>query len=154
VAAVDPALAGGYVLSDTVLRFEAGATESTREVTLTAVDNDRHEGDRSFTISGAASLDGVTSPPGVAITIVDNDGEEAPPGASPDVNQDGVVDGDDALVMYYAYTLADLVGDGHTGGVRRFRRILLAGRAAGPNPTDAELMRIIRNANALRQEVP
>ena len=70
------------------------------------------------------------------------------PGA--DVNGDERIDGDDALVMYYAYTSSSLLGDGETGGVGRFRRALLAGRAGNPNPSDADLMAMLRRANAWR----
>ena len=34
---------------------------------------------------------------------------------------------DDALLMYYAYELGGLLGDGDSGGVARFRQTLLAG---------------------------
>ena len=71
------------------------------------------------------------------------------PGA--DVNGDERIDGDDALVMYYAYTSSSLLGDGETGGVGRFRRALLAGRAGNPNPSDADLMAMLRRANAWRR---
>ena len=71
-------------------------------------------------------------------------------GAGGDLNRDGVVDEDDALVMYYAYALQDLLGDGDTGGVARFRQTLLAGRAGRPNPSDADLQLLLRRANELR----
>ena len=71
-------------------------------------------------------------------------------GAGGDLNQDGVVDEDDALVLYYAYALQDLLGDGASGGVARFRQTLLAGRAGQPNPSDADLQLLLRRANELR----
>ena len=71
--------------------------------------------------------------------------------AGGDVNGDGRVDGDDGLVMYYAYTLGSLLGDGQTGGVERFRRTLLGGRARSSDPSDAELMTMLRRANDLSE---
>ena len=55
-------------------------------------------------------------------------GEEIDAGMA-DVNGDGRLDADDALVMYYAYALESLLGDGDRGGVARFRETLLGGRA-------------------------
>ena len=74
--------------------------------------------------------------------------------AGGDVNGDGELDGDDALVMYYAYELGELLGDGESGGVGRFRRTLLAGPSGRMAPSDADLMGILRNANRLREERP
>ena len=71
-----------------------------------------------------------------------------------DVNGDGTLDEDDALAMYYAYALADLLGDGQTGGVARFRRTLLGGRAGISNPSDEDLKLMLRNANELRAALP
>ena len=71
--------------------------------------------------------------------------------AGGDINGNGRLDGDDALVMYYAYELGSLLGDGETGGVSRFRRVLLAGLAGTPDPSDAELMAMLRRANDLRE---
>ena len=64
--------------------------------------------------------------------------------AGGDVNGDGEVSGDDALVMYYVYTQGDLLE------VERFRRTLLEGRAGQANPSDADLVEMVRKANALR----
>ena len=64
--------------------------------------------------------------------------------AGGDVNGDGEVSGDDALVMYYVYTLGDLLE------VERFRRTLLEGRAGQANPSDADLVEMVRKAKALR----
>ena len=72
--------------------------------------------------------------------------------AGGDVNGDGELDGDDALVMYYAYKLGELLGDGESGGVARFRQTLLAGPSGRMAPSDADLMAILRNANRLREE--
>ena len=69
-----------------------------------------------------------------------------------DVNEDGKVNEDDALVMYYAYALSGLVGDGEGGGVARFRRTLLGPRAGSADASDAELMAMVRRANAWRQD--
>ena len=71
-----------------------------------------------------------------------------------DMNGDGAIDGDDAMIMHYAFTFQDLLGNGETGGAARFRKALLANRAAGPNPSDADLKDLLRNAHALRAQLP
>ena len=68
-----------------------------------------------------------------------------------DVNGDGLVDEDDALILYYAYALETLLGDGTSGGVERFRRTLLGSRAGGSNPSDSDLRRMLLNASAWRE---
>ena len=78
---------------------------------------------------------------------------EAGVGAGGDVNGDGGIDADDALVMYYAYALGSLLGDGESGGVARFRQTLLAGRAGSPSPGDADLRAMLQRANALRDSI-
>ena len=72
-AAVDPAVAGDFTLVGATLSFAADATQSTGEVTITAVDNDVDAPDRTVTVSGAVSLEGVTAPAKVALTITDDD---------------------------------------------------------------------------------
>ena len=69
-----------------------------------------------------------------------------------DINEDGEIDGKDAFVMYYAYTNANLVGDGETGGTERFRRLLLASYASRENPSDEDLKAMLKRANELREE--
>ena len=82
-AAVDPAVADDFTLGGTTLSFAADATESTGEVTITAVDNDEDAPDKTVTVSGTVTLEGVTAPAGVTLTISDDD--EAPPGDTPAV---------------------------------------------------------------------
>ena len=72
--------------------------------------------------------------------------------AGGDINEDGVIDESDAFVMYYAYTTANLVGDGETGGTARFRQLLLAAFANKDNPTDEDLKAMLRRANELRED--
>ena len=82
-AAVAPAVADDFTLGGTTLSFAAEATESTGEVTITAVDNEEDAEDKTVTISGTVTLEGVTAPAGVTLTISDDD--EAPPGEMPAV---------------------------------------------------------------------
>ncbi len=72
--------------------------------------------------------------------------------AGGDINEDGEIDGEDAFVMYYAYELDELVGDGETGGTARFRQLLLAAFASQPNPSDEDLKAMLGRANKLREE--
>ena len=72
--------------------------------------------------------------------------------AGGDINEDGAIDESDAFVMYYAYTNANLVGDGETGGTERFRQLLLAAFASKDNPTDEDLKAMLRRANELRED--
>ena len=82
-AAVSPAMAGDFTLSGTTLSFAADATESTGEVTITAVDNAEDAPDKTVTVTGAVSLDGAEAPADVTLTIVDDD--EPPPDELPTV---------------------------------------------------------------------
>ena len=74
-APVTPAVAGDYTLSDNlVLTIPAGDTDSTGEVTLTAVDNDVDAEDKEVTVSATAeNTQGVTAPENVTLTITDDD---------------------------------------------------------------------------------
>ena len=67
-----------------------------------------------------------------------------------DINGDGLIDGSDALAMYYAFEFENLVGNGETGGTTRFRRSLLSELGAQAKPGDADLKAMLRNAQALR----
>ncbi len=73
--AVAPAKAGDFELSaNRTLLIAAGATESTGDVTLRAVDNDLHEGDKTIRLSGrTGGGDGATAPAPRDLTIVDDD---------------------------------------------------------------------------------
>ena len=68
--------AGDYMLSTTTaLTIAAGATTSTGAVTITAVDNNDDEPNKSVTVSGTASGgNGVTAPSSVTLTIRDDEG--------------------------------------------------------------------------------
>ena len=72
------------------------------------------------------------------------------PSAGGDVNQDGLVDEDDVLVMYYAYTAPGLLNRS------RLRRLVLRpllGRGSSSSKledTDSDYMTMLSNANALR----
>ena len=74
-----------------------------------------------------------------------------PLSADPDVNADGKLDGDDALIMYHSYAAADRLGDGETGGTAQSRQSLLAGYSGKENPSDEDLKEMIRKANAWRE---
>ncbi len=71
-----------------------------------------------------------------------------PVSADPDVNGDGTLDGNDALIMYNSYASEDRLGDGETGGTAASRQSLLAGYSGKDNPSDDELKEMIRNAHA------
>ncbi len=69
------AVAGSFSpSSNRTLTIPAGGTSSTGEVTITATDNSRDEPDKKVTVSGtAANAQGVTDPPAVTLTILDDD---------------------------------------------------------------------------------
>ena len=74
-----------------------------------------------------------------------------PTAVDPDVNGDGLLNGDDALVMYHAYASASQVGDGETGGTAQSRQALLVGYSGTINPTDDDLKAMIRKAHGWRE---
>ena len=71
--AVSPALAGDFMLSGTTLSFAANATESTGEVTITAVDNAVDSPDKMVRISGTVSLSEADAPTDVTLIITDEE---------------------------------------------------------------------------------
>ena len=74
-----------------------------------------------------------------------------PISVNPDINGDGVLDSDDAQVMYHSWSASDQVGDGETGGTEASRQTLLAGYAGIANPSDDDLKKMIRKANVWRE---
>ena len=70
--------------------------------------------------------------------------------AGGDVNGNGVIDADDALVMYYAYAYRSQLGNGDEGGFEEYRQAYLRGLSGELNPTDDDLRALLRAANALR----
>ena len=74
--ALSPAVAGDFVLTGTTLSFAANATESTGEVTITAVDNSVDAPDKMVKVSGTVSLSGADAP--VDVTLIISDDEEQP----------------------------------------------------------------------------
>ena len=75
--------------------------------------------------------------------------------ASGDLTEDGGFDGNDARVMYYAYKLGALLGDGATGGLARYRRSVLEDLwgGLGSDASDDDLRSMLRNAHRLREAV-
>ena len=79
----DPAGPEDFVLEGTLLSFAAASTESTGEVSVTAVDNDEDAPDRTVTVSGTVSLGTVTAPLPVTLTITDDDAPDPPDDETP-----------------------------------------------------------------------
>ena len=77
VTPVAPAVAGDYTLStNTTLTIPSGATTSTGEVTITAVDNNEDAPDKTVTVSGTAeNSQGSKDTNDVTLTITDDEGE-------------------------------------------------------------------------------
>ena len=97
----------------------------------------------------------------VRVTFTDDRGHEerleseavavtAAPAVTADVNGDGTIDADDALVMYYAYRFSSELGDGEGSGFEESRRAQLGGLSGVSNPTDEDLEGLLRAANAWR----
>ena len=107
---------------------------------------------RQTLLSGLAGLANPSDEDLKAMIRKANGWRESGVDAGGDVNEDGEIDGEDAFVMYYAYELDELVGDGETGGTVRFRQLLLAAFANQPNPSDEDLKAMLRRANKLREE--
>ena len=69
---VSAAPAGAVTMSATTLSFAANAPSATAGVTITAVNNDVDEADKTVTVSGTTPS-GVTAPADVMLTITDDD---------------------------------------------------------------------------------
>ncbi len=70
-----PATEGDYTLSTNVmLTIAAGETESTGEVTITAVDNDTYTGNKTLRVGGTAvNTNGILQPDNVNLTITEDE---------------------------------------------------------------------------------
>ena len=69
-----PAVAADYTLSGSRLTIAAGETTSTGTVTITAVNNPVHEGDKTVTVSATATNSyGITAPRDVELTIEEDE---------------------------------------------------------------------------------
>ena len=92
-APVAPAVAGDFsVTANKVLTIAAGETTSTGTVTITAVDNNVSDGNRSVTVSAtAANGQGATAPANKVLTITDD--EVASTGVTLTVAPDSVAEG-------------------------------------------------------------
>jgi len=66
-------VAADFTQSGTTLSFAAGETASSGSVTITAVDNDVHEADKSVTVSASASGGGVADPAEQTLTLEEDD---------------------------------------------------------------------------------
>ena len=72
--ATNPAPSGDFkVTPNRTLSFAADATSSTGTVTITAVNNNVDAADRTVTVSGTASINTVTAPSDLTLTIPDDD---------------------------------------------------------------------------------
>ena len=70
-----------------------------------------------------------------------------------DLNGDGVVDGNDALVMYYAYIFGELMGNGQSDTGSQSIRVILLNELVDQRisaPQDADYRLLLRRANQLR----
>ena len=68
-----------------------------------------------------------------------------------DVNRNGMIEADDAMLMYHAFESAGELGDGETGGTARSRQTLIAGLADARDPGDDELREMLGKANEWRE---
>ena len=142
---------GDYRVMPASLTLTIAAGETSAVAVIEAVDDTDTEQDERIEVT--ARHEGVVTWTGTeTVTISANDQTSVPsvPRVTADVNGDGVIDTDDALVMYFAYTYGDLLGDGDTGGFPRHRRTQLTGLSGVSDPTDEELRELLRAANAWR----
>ena len=72
-APVGPAEPAYFTQSGNTLIIRQGSSTSTDSITLTAIDNDVYGLDRTVTVAGSVSHDGVTDPPSRTLTIVEDD---------------------------------------------------------------------------------
>ena len=147
------AVASGNTSEGTVSPSSLTFTDSTwstaQTVTLTGVDDSVADGARNYTVTltvntvstADATYDALSASP-ITVYAVNADND-----ATADVNQDGLVDEDDVLVMYYAYTAPGLLNSS------RLRRLVLRpllGRGSSSTKltdTDSDYMTMLSNAN-------
>ena len=130
------------------LTFTATNWNNAQTVTLTGQDDDDTDGNVDYTVTltvdqantADSVYDALGPPPAAAATVYARNADDD---ASPDVNENGTVDGADALVMYYVYTFGDVLkGDGGAD----LRSAALGPRRGGLEATDASYQRMLQNA--------
>ena len=114
-AAVAPAVAGDFILSNNmILSFAANAESSTGAVSITAVDNDDYAADKTVTVSGSVSSTDVTAPAGVTLTIEEDDDKPPAEATLSALSLSGVDAADlgfDPATMTYAVSVANEIAE-------------------------------------------
>ena len=136
--------AGGYKVQ---LKSGTEAYDDARQAVIASGDTSSHTiidltADTEYTIRVIATKDHADD------GLPSDEVTGTPITADPDVNGDGMLDGNDALILYHSYASAAQLGDGETGGTPESRQSLLAGYSGQTNPSDVDLKAMIRKANA------
>ena len=128
-------------VSPASLTFTTGTWNTPQTVSVSASEDDTDFIDDTATLTHTATggdYEGLSAD--LSVSVSDND-------ITADVNQDGLVDEDDVLVMYYAYTAPGLLNRS------RLRRLVLRpllGRGSSSTKledTDSDYMTMLSNAN-------
>ena len=145
------AVASGNTSEGTVsvssLTFTATSWDTAQTVTLTGVDDSAADGARNYTVTLTVNTVSTADTRYDALSAVTVYAVNAADATTADVNQDGLVDEDDVLVMYYAYTAPGLLNRS------RLRRLVLRpllGRGSSIDrvaDTDDGYMTMLSNAN-------
>ena len=145
------AVASGNTSEGTVSPSSLTFTDSTwstaQTVTLTGVDDSVADGARNYTVTLTVNTVSTADTRYDALSALTVYAVNAADATTADVNQDGLVDEDDVLVMYYAYTAPGLLNRS------RLRRLVLRpllGRGSSIDrvaDTDSGYMTMLSNAN-------
>ena len=120
------------------LSFDANATGSTGTVTITPVDDNNAESTQVVTVSGSASIAGVTGPTDVTLTILDND----------PVDIQGICDRTERVrdrmlvLLQYLHSFKGECGDVNDTHLAKLEALDL-----GPNPSTGESVTLILQSN-------
>ena len=136
---VAPATVDDFELStNRELSFDANATGSTGTVTITPVDDNNAESTQVVTVSGSASIAGVTGPTDVTLTILDND----------PVDIQGICDRTERVrdrmlvLLQYLHSFKGECGDVNDTHLAKLEALDL-----GPNPSTGESVTLILQSN-------
>ena len=124
------------------------ASSESASATLTARDDELTEGDLTVLIQ--AMLDGNPIGEEQSVTILDDEASEEAPELDLDLNEDGMVDEQDAAVLYYAYLRAALLYPDR-GGRALFRSAFLSRLVSRENRNDTFYLQMLERAAALQE---
>ena len=133
------------------LTFTASTWDTAQTVTLTGQDDSDTDGNQNYTVTLVVNQTSTADANYDALGTVTVYAFNADDEVTADVNEDGTVDRDDALVMYYVYTFGAVLKDAERASLRS---AALRPRRGSLEENDASYLQMITNAERLAGITP